>query len=90
MHSNTDEKKCDMIVCEIKTRTVDGRKVHEIDLRCEGCDSSFVLTALHECETEQQIEESKQKDLIPRSHELRGLEWLHDEPTNTDCVNLII
>ncbi|KAJ3126515.1 hypothetical protein HK101_005743 [Irineochytrium annulatum] len=50
MHSHAGrEPKCDMIVCEVRTRTVDGRKVHEIDLRCDLCGSSFVLTALHEC-----------------------------------------
>jgi hypothetical protein len=36
-------------VCEVKTKTIDGHKVHEIELRCEHCSSSFVLSALHDC-----------------------------------------
>ncbi|KAJ3209835.1 hypothetical protein HDU67_005877 [Dinochytrium kinnereticum] len=84
------EEKCDMIVCEVRTRTVDGRKVHEIDLRCEACESSFVLTALHECVPENEVLEAASKEVIKRSQELRGLEWLHDKPSNTDCLNLIL
>ncbi|KAJ3225404.1 hypothetical protein HK099_006862 [Clydaea vesicula] len=89
---------CDMIVCGVKTLTVDGRKVHEIDLKCHSCNSQFVLSAAHECadsdEDEGVMEITSSKgdendsiygDLFTSN---RGLEWLTDG--DKDCINLIL
>ncbi|KAJ3164930.1 hypothetical protein HDU88_004910 [Geranomyces variabilis] len=44
-----DMHACDMVVCGIKTLTVDAAKVHEIELSCRACASAFVLRAAHDC-----------------------------------------
>jgi hypothetical protein len=67
---------CDMIVCSVVTKTIDGHRVHEIDLKCQGCSSQFVLTAAHECETE----------CTPT---LPGLEWLSDG-AGVECINMVL
>ncbi|KAJ3270661.1 hypothetical protein HDU76_011145 [Blyttiomyces sp. JEL0837] len=96
---------CDMIVCEVRTRTVDGRKIHEIDLNCMSCSSSFVLTAMHECgeEEEGNVEEGgvqEQSSMVSgygagtlassSLKDQRGLQWLRDDEGKMDCVNIII
>ncbi|KAJ3053154.1 hypothetical protein HK097_004925 [Rhizophlyctis rosea] len=42
---------CEMIVCNIRLLSLPqtSHSVHEITLHCVTCDSSFVLTAAHEC-----------------------------------------
>lgn len=69
---------CDMIVCGVKTLTVNGTKVHEIELGCQQCASSFVLRAAHECSNTNPDELAYQE---------RGLEWLRDE--RSDYINII-
>ncbi|KAI9361210.1 hypothetical protein DFJ73DRAFT_43470 [Zopfochytrium polystomum] len=54
----------DMIVCEVRTRMIGDRRMHEIDLRCEQCASSFVLTAMHERE-EASLEGNEGRALLP-------------------------
>ncbi|KNC98790.1 uncharacterized protein SPPG_05767 [Spizellomyces punctatus DAOM BR117] len=90
---------CDMIVCGVKTLTINGTKVHEIDLRCHACSSCFVLRAAHECgddddTNDQRVsedEQSREKSGEPASNHLKhrepGLEWLRDE--RADYINII-
>jgi hypothetical protein len=67
---------CDMIVCAVVTKTVNGHRVHEIGLKCQGCSSQFVLTAAHECEVEE-------------GPDVQGLEWLSDGGRK-ECINMIL
>ena len=53
--------KCDMIVCGIKTIIINQVKMHQIELGCHHCDSRFLMTAAHECEKDENIQ-----DLIVR------------------------
>ena len=89
---------CDMIVCGVKSFAVNGHKVHEIDLKCHGCESEFVLTAAHDCENDGEsgndepmmIEngEAAIEKASPNRGLNRGLEWLEDD--GLDCLNIII
>lgn len=94
---------CDIIVCAVKTFTVNGHKVHEIDLRCKECTSSFILTAAHECADDDDVvtlpsplektnEAEHQNKEIQWSRKINikesGLEWLRDE--TTEYVNIVI
>ncbi len=83
-----------MIVCGIQSKTVNGHKVHEIALKCHGCESQFVLSAVHECDDEE--EEYRESDGITNSYpndetydsERKGIEWLQDG--GTDLINIVI
>ena len=64
-----------MIISCIKSSIVNGNKVHEIHLKCQGCNGNFTLSAVHDCEGEEEGDKS-------------GLEWLVDGETS--MVNLLI
>ncbi|TPX70349.1 hypothetical protein SpCBS45565_g01751 [Spizellomyces sp. 'palustris'] len=96
----SQHKTCDMIVCGVKTLTINGTKVHEIDLCCHACSSCFVLRAAHECGDDDDTEDQKiseedeqyrEKSGKPASthlgHREPGLEWLRDE--RADYINII-
>jgi hypothetical protein len=67
---------CDMIVCAVVTKIVNGHRVHEIGLKCSGCESKFVMSAAHECETSS-------------GPEMPGLEWISNGDGN-NCINMIL
>ncbi|KAI8806182.1 amino acid permease-domain-containing protein [Cladochytrium replicatum] len=50
--SHTPTDMSDMIVCSMKSYTVNLHKIHEIVLRCLHCDSEFQFRATHDCEEE--------------------------------------
>ena len=47
--------KCDMVVCGIKTITVNDIKMHQVELTCHHCASSFIMTAVHECDDDENM-----------------------------------
>ncbi|KAI9097416.1 hypothetical protein DFS34DRAFT_650227 [Phlyctochytrium arcticum] len=60
----------DLLICGVKTLTINQTKVHEIELKCHGCASSFVLRAAHDCGDEEatqgcgQIEDPVKSDTL--------------------------
>ncbi|KAJ3004532.1 hypothetical protein HKX48_001171 [Thoreauomyces humboldtii] len=71
----------DMIVCGIRSFTVDGTKLHEIELSCHGCASSFVLRAAHDCG----VTDGTDGFTLPISRD-KGLEWLRGD--RADYINI--
>jgi hypothetical protein len=51
--------KYDAIACGVKTLTIKDIKMHHIELACQCCQSSFILTAVHECEKDKTLGKDK-------------------------------
>ncbi|KAI8896957.1 hypothetical protein BC833DRAFT_621696 [Globomyces pollinis-pini] len=64
------------ILCEVKTASVDNAMIHEIELHCKCCSSSFIVRAAHEC--------------LSTVTDESGLEWFRESHNQIETINLKI
>ncbi|KAJ3334473.1 hypothetical protein HDU91_002714, partial [Kappamyces sp. JEL0680] len=58
----------DIIGCSVKSITIHGRTIHQVELTCKCCQGHFVVRAAHECSSQDENEAQE-----------AGLEWLQDQ-----------
>jgi hypothetical protein len=69
----------EVINCAVKAVTIQKHTIHQIELFCTCCSSTFIVRAAHACERDN-AEDGKEEET--------GLEWLNS--TNGDQINLTI
>ena len=69
--NSVNHNSCDMIVCGVKTLTIHGTKVHQIELECYGCKTSCIMTAVHDCEQDQDLQYPQGLE-----NEQNSIEWV--------------
>ena len=65
------------LACAVKSLSINGADVHEIELHCKCCQSIFVLRAAHDCHDTTLIQSQGS-----------GLEWFKDK--KSEHINMII